>query len=97
MPDQPAHDQPADQPRLDPVRARRAQIERWALLANRVGYLFVAVAMALFFVAFAVGFSSTMATTIIVSFLIGCALLAPSIIVGYAVRAAEREDLERGL
>ena len=28
--------------------------------------------------------------------LIGCILLAPSIIVGYAVKAAEREDRERG-
>ena len=82
----PAHDQP-----IDPIRERRARIEKWALLANRVGYLFVALAMALFFIAFAVGFSSTMVTSIIVTFLIGCALLAPSIIIGYAVRAAERD------
>ena len=81
----------------DPVLVRRRQVAKWTLLANRVGYLFVALAIALFFIAFAVGFSSTMATSIIVTFLIGCALLAPSIIIGYAVRAAEREDLERGL
>ena len=80
----------------DPVRARRAQVARWTLLANRVGYLFVALAMALFFIAFAVGFSSTMATLVIVSFVAGCILLAPSIIVGYAVKAAERDDRERG-
>ncbi len=80
----------------DPVRVRRAQVARWTLLANRIGYLFVAVAMALFFIAFAVGFSSTMATLVIVAFVIGCALLAPSIILGYAVKAAERDDRERG-
>ncbi len=80
----------------DPVRVRRAQIAKWTLLANRVGYLFVALAMALFFIAFAVGFSSTMASLVIVSLVIGCVLLAPSIIVGYAVKAAERDDLERG-
>ena len=107
MPDSPAHDQPrhsghdgttADDQAVavDPVRARRAQIERWALLANRIGYLFVALAMALFFIAFAVGFSSAMATSVIVTFVIGCALLAPSIIIGYAVKAAERDDRERG-
>ena len=84
---------PAD----DPVRARRAQVARWTLLANRVGYLFVALAMALFFIAFAIGFSSTMAGMVVATLLIGCALLAPSIIVGYAVKAAEREDRERGL
>ncbi|MBV1892980.1 MAG: hypothetical protein KUG57_02970 [Ilumatobacteraceae bacterium] len=80
----------------DPVRARRAQVAKWTLLANRVGYLFVALAMALFFIAFVFTFSATMATLIIVSLVIGCVLLAPSIILGYAVKAAERDDLERG-
>ena len=87
---------PAAPEETDPVRIRRAQVAKWTLLANRVGYLFVAVAMALFVIAFAVGFSSTMATLVIVSFVIGCVLLAPSIILGYAVKAAERDDRERG-
>ena len=82
---------------IDPVLARRAVIKKWTLLANRVGYLFVALAMALFFIAFAVGFSSVMATLVIIAFVIGCVLLAPSIIVGYAVKAADRDDRERGL
>ena len=56
----------------------------------------VALAMALFFMAFVFDFNSTMATLIIVSFVIGCALLAPSIILGYAVKAAERDDVEHG-
>lgn len=79
----------------DPVLVRRATIKKWTLLANRVGYLFVALAMALFFIAFAVGFNEVMATLVIVSLVIGCVLLAPSIIVGYAVKAAEREDREQ--
>jgi len=95
------HDAPSDPVRadpapVDPVRVRRAQIAKWTLLANRVGYLFVALAMALFFMAFAFGFTATMATLVIVAFVIGCALLAPSIIVGYAVKAAERDDREHG-
>lgn len=81
----------------DPVRRRRAQIARWTLLANRVGYLFVALALALFFIAFALGFTATMATLIVTSLIIGCVLLAPSIIIGYAVKAAERDDVERGI
>ncbi len=80
----------------DPVRARRATIAKWTLIANRVGYLFVALAMALFFMAFVFDFNATMATLILVSFIIGCALLAPSIILGYAVKAAERDDVEHG-
>lgn len=78
------------------VLARRAAIKKWNLLANRVGYLFVALAMALFVMAFVLGFNSTMATLVIISFIIGCVLLAPSIILGYAVKAAEREDRELG-
>ena len=81
---------------LDPVRVKRAMVAKWTLLANRVGYLFVALAMALFVIAFAVGFNSVMATLVLISFGIGCVLLAPSIILGYTVKAAERDDRERG-
>ena len=49
-------------PDTDPVRARRAQIAKWTLLANRIGYLALALAVVLFVIAFMVGFSSTMAT-----------------------------------
>lgn len=81
----------------DPVRARRATVAKWTLLANRIGYLFVALAIALFVIAFVIGFSPAMATAVTVTFIAGCVLLAPSIVIGYAVKAAEREDRERGL
>ena len=83
---------PAD----DPVRARRARIAHWTLLANRVGYLAMAVAVALFFVAVAVGFNAAMATAVIVFLVVACLLLAPSIVLGYAVKAADRDDREQG-
>ena len=66
----------------DPVRRRRRQVERWTLLANRIGYLVLALAMALFVIA-----------CLVLSFM----LLAPSIVLGYAVKAADRDDAERGL
>jgi hypothetical protein len=81
----------------DPVRRRRAQVARWTLLANRIGYLVLALAMALFVVAFAVGFSAAMATIIVVCLIVSFALLAPTIVLGYAVKAAERDDVERGI
>ena len=81
----------------DPVRARRRQVARWTLLANRIGYLVLALAMALFVIAFVAGFSGPMATAVIVAMLVSFALLAPSIVLGYAVKAAERDDAERGL
>jgi hypothetical protein len=53
-------------------------------------------AMAIFVIGFAVGFSSGVATAVIATFIIGCVLLAPAIVLGYAVKAAERDDRERG-
>ena len=81
----------------DPVRQRRAQVARWTLLANRVGYLVLALAITLFVMAFVFGFTATMATLIIISLVVSFVLLAPSIVLGYAVKAAEREDVERGI
>ena len=80
----------------DPVRARRVRIAHWTLLANRVGYLAMAVAVALFFIALAVGFNAGMATVIVAFLVVACLLLAPSIVLGYAVKAAERDDRELG-
>ncbi|MDA0371055.1 MAG: hypothetical protein O3C62_02070 [Actinomycetota bacterium] len=81
----------------DPVRIRRAKIARWTLVANRVGYLLFAVAIALFVMAFAFGFKGPIVTAITVCMVIGSILLAPAIVLGYAVKAAERDDRERGL
>ncbi len=87
---------PAPTPSTDPVRARRQQFARWTLLANRVGYLVLSLAIALFVMAFLFGFSATMASIIIVTMVVSFTLLAPSIVLGYAVKAAERDDVERG-
>jgi Na+/proline symporter len=82
---------------MDPVRAKRQKVAKWTLLANRVGYLFFALAIAVFVIAFAVGFNDAVSAIIIASIVIGSVLLAPAIVLGYAVKAAEREDRERGL
>jgi hypothetical protein len=81
----------------DPIRRRRAQVARWTTLANRAGYLLLATAVVLFFVALVTDFSRTLATLVIAAFVAACVLLAPTIILGYAVKAAERDDRERGL
>jgi hypothetical protein len=72
-------------------------VAHWARLANRAGYGLLVVAIVLFFVALATGFSGTMATLVLVTLVAAFVLLAPSIVLGYAVKAAEREDRERGL
>lgn len=80
----------------DPVVRRRRQVERWVLLANRIGYLVLAVSVALFVVAFVLGFNATMSTLIVATLVLACILLAPSIVLGYAVKAADRADAEQG-
>lgn len=79
------------------MRERRARIAKWTLVANRVGYLFFAMAIALFVMAFAFGFKGPIVTAITVSMVLGSILLAPAIVLGYAVKAAEKDDISRGL
>lgn len=82
---------------IDPVREKRARIAHYTLLANRIGYLLYALCISCFVIAFAIGFSGPLVTVVIVSLIVGSILLAPSIVLGYAVKAAERDDRERGL
>lgn len=81
----------------DPVRAQRARVAKYTLLANRIGYLFFAVAIATFVIGFAISFNGAVSTIVIASLVIGSVLLAPAIVLGYGIKAAERDDRERGL
>jgi hypothetical protein len=81
----------------DPVRARREQVAKWSLLANRIGYLLFALAITLFVLAFAFGFKGPLVTAIIACMAVGSALLAPAIVLGHAVKAAEKDDRAAGL
>ena len=81
----------------DPVRERRQQVARWTQLANRLGYLCFGVAIVTFVVGFVVSFNATVSAIVVTSMIVGSVLLAPAIVLGYAVKAAERDDRERGL
>ncbi len=76
----------------DPVRARRARIARLVALGQRVGYSLWLVAIAVFVAGAVTSFRPAMVTVVIVCLAAGSALLAPSIVISYGVRAAERED-----
>ena len=80
----------------DPIRGLRAKIAKWNLLANRIGYLLFGVAFAAFIMAFAFGFKGPLVSVVAACLIIGSILLAPSIVIGYAVKAAERFDREKG-
>jgi hypothetical protein len=81
---------------LDPVRQRRARIARWVELGQRIGYLLFGVAVVAFVVGFVTGFSDGFVAVIVTCLLVGSLILAPAIVFGYAVKAAERDDRERG-
>jgi hypothetical protein len=81
----------------DPVRARRQQVARWTRRANRLGYLCFAIAVVTFVVGFIVSFNGAVSAVVIAAIIVGSVLLAPAIVLGYAVKAAERDDRERGL
>jgi hypothetical protein len=81
----------------DPVLERRARIARWVSLGQRLGYGLFLAAVVLFVAGFAAGFGGWVGTAIIACLIAGSLVLAPAIVFGYAVKAAQREDRERGL
>jgi cyanate permease len=81
----------------DPVRERRARIAKLVALGQRVGYGLFGIALVGFVVGFAVGFSGAWVGLVVTCIVVGSIVLAPAIVLGYAVKAAEREDRERGL
>lgn len=62
---------------------------------QRVGYLLLLLAIAGFIAGLFAGFDSWAGTIVIASLGATCVTLAPAIVLGYAVRAAQREDDER--
>ena len=81
----------------DPVRAQRARAAQLAEVGQRIGYLCFAAAMVAFVVGFATDFPRWTVLGVTGGLVVGSILLAPAIVLGYAVKAAEREDRERGL
>jgi O-antigen ligase len=80
----------------DPVLERRERIARLVSLGQRTGWLAFGVAMVVFLVGLALGFPGWAATVVVVALVVGSLVLAPAIVFGYAVKAAEREDREQG-
>lgn len=79
---------PAD----DPVLARRARISRLVAVGQRVGYSLWLVAIVVFVIGAVIGFEPFMTTVVVGGLLAGSVLLAPAIVIGYGVRAADKAD-----
>lgn len=80
----------------DPVLARRARAARLAEVGQRAGYGLLGLAVAGFLVGFFSGFPGPVVTAVTVALFAGSVVLAPAIVLGYAVKAAARDDRRRG-
>jgi len=87
---------PSD-PAADPVVVRRARIARWVGLAKRLGYGLLLLAVVLFVVAAVSGFPGGVTTATVVALVAACIVLPVPIVLGYGLRAAEREDRDAAI
>ncbi|HEV7525069.1 MAG TPA: hypothetical protein VGP92_08890 [Acidimicrobiia bacterium] len=81
----------------DPVLARRERIARFAALGKRIGYLALLIAIVAFFVGVATSFPKWTVAVSIAGLAVSSVVLPIPIVLGYGVRAAAREDRERGI
>jgi hypothetical protein len=79
----------------DPTLARRARIARLTEVGQLVGYGLFALAIVAFVIGAATGFATADVVIVVACLAAGSAVLAPAIVFGYAVKAAEREDRQR--
>jgi hypothetical protein len=79
----------------DPVVAQRARVSRLASLGKRFGYAALGIALVCFMAALASDFPDWLVTTTIVALVAGIVVLPVPIVLGYGVRAAEREERRR--
>jgi hypothetical protein len=78
----------------DPVTAQRARMARLASLGKRVGYAALGGALIAFVVAAISDFPGWLVTVTVVALVVAIVVLPGPIIIGYGVRAAEREERE---
>jgi hypothetical protein len=71
-------------------------VARLAAVGQRVGYGLFGLALVLFGVALALEVPGGLVAAVVACLVVGSAVLAPAIVLGFAARAAEREDREAG-
>lgn len=86
---------PATPNGTDPVLARRALARRWATFGKRVGYSAVLISITAFVTAALTNFPRALVVPVIGGLVVFSITFPPAEILGYAIRAAEREERER--
>lgn len=79
-------------PSTDPVLVRRARIAKAVSIGQRLGYTLFGLATVAFFYGLATEYTPGLVRIVVGCLLGGSAVLAPAIVFGYAVKAAEREE-----
>ena len=77
---------------IDPVVAQRARIARFVRLAQRIGYTALLVAIAAFAAGIASDFPGWSVAVTVAGLAAAIIILPIPIVLGYGVRAAEREE-----
>jgi len=81
-----------DSPVGDRVGEQRARLARVVRAAKRVGYGGLLVAIVAFFVGVATQFPGWTVTLAVIGLVVACVVLPLPIVLGYGIRAAEREE-----
>ena len=74
------------------LKQRRSRVAKYVKFGKRIGYFLWLVAIVLFFSLFFSDFDGPLVGLLLACLITGCVILLPSIILSYAVRAAEREE-----
>lgn len=81
----------------DPVLVKRALISNWAKRASRLGYSFFAISTIAVIWGVTVEFTPNASRVASAGLIVGSIILAPAILVQYSVKAAVRDERERGI
>jgi hypothetical protein len=81
---------------IDSIRARRTQIARVVKLAKRAGYGALLLAIVAFIAGAAADFPDWLVTLTIAALAASIVILPAPMVLGYGIRAAEREDRQAG-
>ena len=85
------------EPNHDPILIKRALISNWAKRATNFGYMLFGASMITVIWGSVVDFTPNISRIASATLIGGCIVLAPAILVQYSVKAAVRDERERGL
>ena len=77
---------------MDDVLARRARLKRVTSLGQRTGYGLYVASLIGGVVGIRWGYTPLLSTLVAVALVVGSMLLLPTIVMGYGIKAAEREE-----